>query len=171
MLLHCKCLCRSYYPQAPQDPEIFLYYSKHYAMQILLHYLVEEKGVKSNDLLDYYVEERGQSPQEYWYRLLGGDNMRAYFADWAAHNAADMDYLTREEFKQTVDYYNWLALPNRDKECFPPADCGPHSYVWEGTDAGTGGLVRPPKVPLDLTTRGWSYNVWKLKSTRVNSYT
>ena len=43
-------------------------------MQILLYYLVEKKGVKPNDLLDYYVEDRGQSPQEYWYRLLGGDN-------------------------------------------------------------------------------------------------
>ena len=50
-------------PQAPHDPEIFLWYSKHYAMQILLHYLVEEKAMSRNDLLDYYVEERGASPQ------------------------------------------------------------------------------------------------------------
>ena len=50
-------------PQAPHDPEIFLWYSKHYAMQILLHYLVEEKGVSRSDLIDYYVEERGASPQ------------------------------------------------------------------------------------------------------------
>ena len=50
-------------PQASHDPQIFLWYSKHYAMQILLHYLVEEKGVSRNDLLDYYVEERGASPQ------------------------------------------------------------------------------------------------------------
>lgn len=93
----------SFCPQAAHDPHIFLYYSKHYAMEILLHYLVEEKGVRANDLLDYYVEERGQSPQEYWYQLLGGDNMRTWFADWAAHNAADMDYLTREEFRQDDD--------------------------------------------------------------------
>ena len=53
-------------PQAPHDPEIFLWYSKHYAMQILLHYLVEEKGVRSNDLLDYYVAERDASPQVYY---------------------------------------------------------------------------------------------------------
>ena len=33
--------------------------------------------------------------QEYWYHLFGGDNLRNWFADWAAHNAADMDYLTR----------------------------------------------------------------------------
>ena len=51
------------FPQAPHDPEIFLWYSKHYAMQILLHYLVEEKGVSRSDLMDYYVEERGASPQ------------------------------------------------------------------------------------------------------------
>ena len=53
-------------PQAPHDPHIFLYYSKHYAMEILLHYLVEEKSVRSNDLLDYYVAERDASPQVYY---------------------------------------------------------------------------------------------------------
>ena len=32
-------------------------------MEILLHYLVEETAVSRNDLMDYYVEERGASPQ------------------------------------------------------------------------------------------------------------
>ena len=50
-------------PQASHDPQIFLWYSKHSAMQILLHYLVEETAVSRNDLMDYYVEERGASPQ------------------------------------------------------------------------------------------------------------
>ena len=101
-------------------------------MQILMYYLVEEKGVKASDLMDYYVEERGQSPQEYWYRLLGGDNLRAWFADWAAHNAADMDYLTRKEFKTTVDNYKLVSRPGRDRECDPPVDCGPHSTPMSG---------------------------------------
>ena len=161
---------RSSCPQAAHDPHIFLYYSKHYAMEILLHYLVEEKGVKSNDLLDYYVEERGLSPQEYWYRLLGGDNMRAWFADWAAHNAADMDYLTRKEFKDSKKYYRYL-VQIYNSECDPQSACDAHSYVWEGKDTGTGGMVRPPTAPTDLTTRGWSYNVWRLTSTKANTYT
>ena len=139
-------------------------------MQILLYYLMEEKGVKASDLLDYYLDKKDQSPQEYWYRLFGGDNMRAWFADWAAHNAADMDYLTRKEFKDSKKYYNYLVRIY-NSECVPQSACDAHSYVWEGKDTGTGGMVRPPTAPTDLTTRGWSYNVWRLSSTKANTYT
>ena len=108
--------------------------------------------------------------QEYWYHLFGGDNLRNWFADWAAHNAADMDYLTRKEFKHSKDYYNYLVRIY-NSECEPQSACDPHSYVWEGVDTGTDGLTRPPTYPIDLTTRGWSYNVWRLNSTRANTYT
>ena len=72
---------------------------------------------------------------------------------------------------ETKDDYAHLSLPNRDPECYPPAPCEPHSYVWEGVDQGTDGLTRPPTSPMDLTTRGWSYNVWRLNTTRASKYT
>ena len=156
--------------KAPHDPEIWLYYSKHYAMQTWFYYLVKEKGVATNDILDYYVEERGVSPQQYWFELFGGENLRTWFADWVAHTAADQDYLTREEHKISFDYYHESI--SRDRECVPdPGQCQPHSYVWEGRDEGTDGLTRPPTAPLDLTTRGWSYNVWRINSTKANTFT
>ena len=68
-------------------------------MQTWFYYLVKEKGVATNDILDYYVEERGMSPQQYWFELFGAENLRTWFADWVAHTAADQDYLTREEHK------------------------------------------------------------------------
>ena len=42
-------------------------------MQTWFYYLVKEKGVATNDILDYYVEERGMSPQQYWFKLFGGE--------------------------------------------------------------------------------------------------
>ena len=139
-------------------------------MQVWFYYLVKDKGVAANDILDYYVEERGMTPQQYWFELFGGDNLRSWFADWAAHNAADMDYLTRGQYRVSLNYYHRLVRIY-NSECVPQSACDPHSYVWEGADAGTGGLVRPPTSPLDLTTRGWSYNVWRINSTRANTYT
>ena len=166
IIIDCK---HSFSLQAPHDPDIWLYYSKHYSMQTWFYYLVKKKGVDTNDILDYYVEDRGMSPQQYWFELFGGENLRSWFADWVAHIAADMDYLTREEFKVAKDRY--LLFISRDRECVPnPKECEPHSYVWEGADAGTDGMTRPPTSPLDLTTRGWSYNVWRINSTTANTY-
>ena len=60
--------------------------------------------------LDYYTKETGLSPQEYWFKNLrkDGEDFRTMFAEWAAHNAADMDYLTREQFKQSKNHYKHL---------------------------------------------------------------
>ena len=143
---------------------VVVYYSKTYAIQIFFYYLMKEKGVSKNAILDYYVEERNKSPQEYWCKLFGKENFENWFADWTVHNAADMDYLTREEFNESAyDSYPSIA---RDKECSTGL-CDPHPYVWEGTDEGTSGWERPP---ANLTTRGWSYNVWRLKVTKAASY-
>ena len=139
-------------------------------MQTWFYYLVKKKGITTNDILDYYVEERGMSPQQYWFELFGGENLRSWFADWVASIAADMDYLTRKEFKHSLDYYHYLVRIY-NSECEPQWACDPHSYVWEGTDEGTGGMVRPPTAPTDLTTRGWSYNVWRLSTTKASTYT
>ena len=43
-------------------------------MEILFLYLMEQKGVSRSDILDYYVEDRGVSPQEYWFNQFGGDS-------------------------------------------------------------------------------------------------
>ena len=51
--------------------------------------------------------------------------MRRYFANWAAHNSADMDYLTRDQWERGLleitlagdwGYYR-LVLENVPSEC------------------------------------------------------
>ena len=147
---------------------VFTYYSKQYGIQILFYYLMKEKGVTRKQILDYY-DQPPQTilPQEYYYNTFGGDNMRNWFADFAVHNAADMDYLSRAEFHTGVDYYNYLVQIS-SSECDTPDNyCEEHSYVWESVDTGTGGWVRPPP---EMTTRGWSYNVFKIETTSSNRF-
>ena len=74
--------------------------------------------------------------------------------------------LTREEFEESRDYFHYL-VSIYNSECVPQSACDPHSYVWEGEDEGTDGLTRPP---TNLTTRGWSYNVWRINTTTANTY-
>ena len=38
-----------------------------------------------------------RSNQEYLFTRVGPALMRGHFADWAAHTAAELDYLTREQ--------------------------------------------------------------------------
>ena len=42
--------------------------------------------------------------QEYLYTRVGPSLMRSHFADWAAHTAAELDYLTREQVRYNVIY-------------------------------------------------------------------
>ena len=72
--------------------------------------------------------------------------------------------------RHSEEYYHYLVRIY-NSECDPQSACDAHSFVWEGEDSGTDGMVRPPTAPIDLTTRGWSYNVWRLNSTRANTYT
>ena len=72
--------------------------------------------------------------------------------------------------RHSEEYYHYLVRIY-NSECDPQSACDAHSFVWEREDFGTDGMVRPPTAPIDLTTRGWSYNVWRLNSTRANTYT
>ena len=130
--------------------------------------MISVKKVERGVLHDYYAAARNVTPQEYWYRELGGGNLRNMFADWIIHTTADMDYLSREEFEASKNhyYYHYNRLVNTE-EC-AGSTCEPHFYVWEGADNGTGGLIRPP---ANLTPRGWSHNVWRVNSSFANNYT
>ena len=81
--------------------------------------------------------------------------MRSHFADWAAHSSAEMDYLSREQYKRG------LQLVSGDRDYFRPS-------VWTAADQGTGGLwVRPLQ---ELTARGWAYNVFNITNTGDATY-
>ena len=48
----------------------------------------------SRNYKNFYIEVHFQ---EYLYTRVGPALMRSHFADWAAHTAAELDYLTREQ--------------------------------------------------------------------------
>ena len=84
--------------------------------------------------------------------------MRGHFADWAAHNSAQLDYLTREQ----VEFAYLIVGLSGDWDLFRPA-------VWAAQDAGTaGGWLAPPG---ELAVRGWAYNVWNITNTMEALYT
>ena len=106
----------------------------------------------------FWEADVNETPQEYYFRSLGGPNLRKWFADWAGQVAAKMDFLTRDQFQVTVDNcYNHHCVRNK---LWQP-------YVWKSTDSGTQGWVRPKE---DRTTRGWSFNVWRIINSRKANY-
>ena len=48
----------------------------------------------------------GSAFQEYFVSRVGGEEFRSQFADWAGHNCANMDYLTREQWQLAQSLLN-----------------------------------------------------------------
>ena len=51
--------------------------------------------------------------QEYFVRRVGREVFRSQFADWAGHNCANMDYLTREQVNWNIGDDNTDGCDNR----------------------------------------------------------
>ena len=48
------------------------------------------------------------TPQEYMSRRVGPATFRGFFADWAAHNSARMDYITRDQVEGLSSLINLI---------------------------------------------------------------
>jgi len=126
----------------------WMYGVRQYGMHTLLQYLTKVAGVDRSIITDGFYTGTSLSPQEYLVSRVGDQTMRDYFADWAAHTAADMDYLTREQVERA---YLEITLAG-DWGTFRPS-------VWGGENEGTGGWVG---APTQLRVRGWAYNVYNI---------
>ena len=101
----------------------WLYGGRQYAMATLLYYLTNVEGVDSSLITKGFYDNTDLSPQEYLYTTVGKEDelnssmittvhcpgstqMRRFFANWAAHNCADMDYLTREQWQLAQSLLN-----------------------------------------------------------------
>ena len=53
--------------------------------------------------------------QEYFVSRVGSELFRSQFADWAGHNCANLDYITREQVNQNIsdDDVNVLTFVHR----------------------------------------------------------
>jgi len=147
-------LWHSFANEAPEDPNAgdgragWMYGVRQYGMHTLLFFLTEVAGVDRAAITDGFYAGTNQSPQEYLYTRVGPALMRSHFADWAAHTAAELDYLTREQVERG---YLEVELAG-DWDLFRPS-------VWTAQDTGTEDWLSAPE---ELVTRGWAFNVFNI---------
>ena len=157
-------LWHSFNNKAPQDPnhdegkQGWMYGVRQYGMHTFLNYLTEVCGVARVHLNSGWSAATNLSPQQYLFEKAGNDIMRNCFANWAAENTADMQYLTRAQYERSLlditHYGTW--------DLYRP-------YVWEAVDTGTqGAWVGPPE---ELRPRGWAYNAMRVNNTMAATYT
>ena len=150
-------LWHSFGNEAPGDPTDWMFQVRQYGMHTYLFYLTEFAGVDRDVITTGFYANVQASPQEYHGQQIGLDALRSIFADWAAHNTNDFDYLTPEQVARARQEVMWAGDPNNS-----------HPTVAEYVDAGTAGaFVRPP---VDLTPRGWAYNVVQIGVSEAASY-
>ena len=150
-------LWHSFSNEAPGDPTDWMFQVRQYGMHTYLFYLTEFAGVDRDVITEGFYGGVTVSPQRRHYDLVGADLLRSHFADWAAHNTADFDYLTPEQVQRARDEVAVVGDPNNI-----------NPYVAQYTDAGTAGAWERP--PADLTARGWAYNVVRVDNTQAATY-
>lgn len=153
-------LWHSFGNEAPGDPgsAVWTYGVHQYAMDAWLFYLTERAGASRAIIPAGFYAGTDQLPQEYCYRRVGEDKIRAHFADWAVHSRADFDYLTRGQVEAARNEVNRF-IANGDKV---------DPYVAELPSRGTGGAWQSP--PAALKPRGWSFNTVRLAKPVPGSY-
>merc|ERR1711962_1612326 len=135
----------------------WMYGVRQYGMHTLLTYLTEVAGIDKDIVTAGVYANTELSPQEYIKSRVGSTVFQRYFADWAGHNCANMDYLTREQYERGLLEISLAG----DWSVFRPS-------VWEGVNQGTNGWVSPPE---QLAVRGWAYNVWNVTNSEDAVYT
>lgn len=129
-----------------------------YGMNIFLNYLTDVRKVSKALLAGGFFKKISQLPQEYLYNQLGASKFRDLYADFAAHNVSGYPGFpagTEERAARELKRYG--------------DSLDVHPVVQTFVNAGTGGnWYRPSK---DFVTRGWGYNVYKIKNSADGSYT
>lgn len=116
-----------------------------YGMHSFLHYLTSQTPTKPMTLTAGFYQNLEVSPQQYLFAAIGGKNLRRYFADWAAHHTADMDYLSRRQYLRALAEAQHMGNPQLD-----------FRFIAQHEAAGTYGKWQRAigKLP-----RNWGYNV------------
>lgn len=151
-------LWHSFSNEAPGDPTTWPYQVRQYGMHSFLYYLTEHANFDSSVITSGFYARTELLPQEYLYSQYGPEIFRSGFADWAAHNTADFDYLTRAQVDRARQEFAFFA-----------AETDYNQVVAEYTNVGTEGQSLTP--PEDLRPRSWSYNVIKVNNSENTSYT
>lgn len=148
-------LWHSFQNRATGDPVDWLYEVRQYALEAYLYYLTEVEGFDTKYITNGFYSNITISPQEYLLQQ-GGAQYRNYFANWAAANTADLNYLTRAQVARAeieADQYGNSAYRNE--------------YVLEINGENASGTHTPPQ---NLQPRSWAYNVIKVENSENKSY-
>jgi len=151
-------LWHSFSNEAPGDPTDWMFQVRQYAMHTYLFYLTEVAGIDRDLITSGFYGGVLESPQQFHFDGVGGDLLRDHFADWAAHNTADFDYLLPAQVERARDEV--LAVGDPDNI---------HPYVAQYADVGTAGQWVTP--PASQTPRSWAYNVVRVDNTEAVTYT
>ena len=135
----------------------WLYGVREYAMSSFLYYLTDVESVDPAVIGGVFATNSDLTAQEYIFNQVGGDNLREMFADWAARNAAGLDYLTAEQVDVALSELNAFATPAEIK-----------NNILELSDAEANGSFSPEQ---ELTPGGWAYNSIKINNTGETTYT
>lgn len=137
----------------PDDPQNWQRGVHPYAMNAFLYYLTENSDVPATLISTSYYSGTLLLPQEYLAAEIGIVEFQDIFADWAAHNVADFDYISLEQLNRAR-----IEL----EDYGDPMDLNPIIAVI-GAEGTNGQWLNPQE---DLITGGWSYNVFDL--TNIN---
>jgi hypothetical protein len=150
-------LWHSFSNEAPGDATDWFFQVRQYGMHTYLYYLTEVAGVDADIISGGFYAQTDLSPQQYHYDKIGGDQLRGYFADWAARNTGGFDYLTSAQ----------LDRARVEAEASGDAN-NSHPFVLELTNDNASGVHTPPS---SLKPRSWSYNVIKINNTQSKTFT
>ncbi len=128
-----------------------------YGLSNWLYYLTDIEGVDDSIITSGMYSTTTELPQEYFYNRIGGDTIRDYFLNWAAHMTNEFDYLTPAQNTRQILEWNTYSDPLDDNE-----------YVETFSDTGTSGWYRPD---TSLTTCAWAFNTYKITNTTPSIYT
>ena len=131
------------------DPQNWQRLVHQYAMTTYLFYLSEVENVPTNLIVDGFFAGTKASPQQYLYQNI--PNLRTYFGNWAAHNVAEFDYMSRAQWQRALDELANVGDQN---------DINPYANTLSA--AGTNGSWFQPAT--NRTPRPWSYNVIRLQA-------
>lgn len=146
---------RGFFNGEASDPDNWQRAVHQYGMNILLYYLTEVAGVPTNIIVDGFYTNTTLSPQAYLSEQIGPATMRGYFADWAAHTAGGVDYISAEQ---------WARAELELSDYGDSTDI--HDIVETFTEGTGGEWYRPGE---DYVTRGWSYNVYKMANSSTDA--
>jgi hypothetical protein len=137
------------------DPQTWTYEVHQYALHAFLFYLTEIKGVNPNIITRAFLINSGYTPQEYYFNEI--PEFRAYFADWAAANTSNLNYLTREQVERS----------NTELQQYGGDDIGFNDYSIEVDGNNANGTFSPS---VNLKPRSWAYNVVKVNNSANKSF-